>query len=285
MREEVLAVRVERQRLLQELEERKKHEGAEICFFTVGGRVKLPNRMFNGCLLVTEHELPHEEFCSQMKLMTKVNKTLPRPFHPGTSRPRLHGVGKFKAALTQLRSIFFDSDGSLRRTIMDSADLSSRHGYINFSNASCLDQRNDYRWQVPIKRHSVRGFVTTRSAVESLFSEQKFIHPDHEKIHDLGILIGGTEDQSIHHDIPRQTTCWLPEDPEILGRSGVPVTGWEFDRAAYNEAMAGPYAPSSLLLGMNETGDAHVGVQKNQVERYGYVCGVMMSRLVFIVLF
>jgi hypothetical protein len=270
MREEVVSIRVERKRLLKELEERKKNEGAEISHFSVGGKIKLPYRIHNGCLLVTENELSHEEFCNQTKLMTKVNKTLPRPFHPGVSRPRLQKVELSTKARFQLRSIFFDSDGSLRDSILDDIDLSTRHGYINFANASCQDQRNDYRWQVPIKRHTMR-VVAVRSAVESLFSEQKILLPGHEKIHDLGILIGGTEDQSIHHDIPRQTTSWLPEEPSISEISGVPVTGWEFDRAAYNEAMASPYAPSSILLGMSDSGEVNLGVQKNQIERYEYV--------------
>jgi hypothetical protein len=269
--ENLLAVRAERQRLLQELEERKMNEGADIHHYAVGGKIKLPYRIQNGCLLITEQELSHEEFCKQMKVTGKVNQTLPRPFHRGVSRPKLQKVDLSISTLSQLRSIFFDTDGSLRNTMMDDIDLSSRHGYINFSNASCRDQRNDYRWQVPVKRHTMRGFVSTRSAVESFFSEQKILSPGHETIHDMGILIGGTEDQSIHHDIPRQTTSWLPEDPEISGKPGVPVSGWEFDRAAYNEAMASPHAPSSVLLGMSDSGEANLGVQKNQIERLGYV--------------
>lgn len=271
MQEEVLVVRSERKRLLSELDQRKQQDSSEFAHYTAGGKIKLPNRMYNGSLLVTEQELSHEEFCKQVKLMMKVNKTLPRPFHPNKSRPRLHKVNFSQEALERLRSIFFEANGSLRRSIVEDIDLTSRHGYINFSNASCRDQRNDYRWQVPMQRHGLSRTVPTRSTVESLFAEEKILHPGYEKIHDLGILIGGTEDQSIHHDIPRQTTCWLPNvpDPESEEHPGIPVTGWEFDRAAYNEAMASPYAPSSLLLGMGDSGDVHIGVQKNQIERYG----------------
>jgi hypothetical protein len=271
MQKEITEIRNERRRLLRELEERKKKGLKDVTHFGAGGKTKLKGRMHNGCLLVTENEMTHAEFCRQVKLMLKVNKTLPRPHNPGVSRPRLHKVDFPPEALSKLRSMFFNDDGSLCRSIIDDVDLSTRHGYINFSNASCQHRRNDYRWQVPIKRHGNSSFVATRAAVESLFSEQRLLHPHHEKIHDLGILIGGTEDQSIHHDIPRQTTCWLPEDPDIAEVEGVPVNGWEFDRAAYNEAMANSYAPSSLLLGMSASGNLQVGVQKNQVEKYGYV--------------
>ena len=235
---------------------------------SVGGKIRLPYRIHNGCLVVTEMEMSHEEFCKQTALMRKVNETLPRPFEPGVSRPKFQKVDLSKDALSKLRSIFFDADGRLRKSIVPDLDMTTRHGYINFRNASCNDERNDYRWQVPVKRHTMR-FIDTRSAVESFFSEQSILHPVNEKIHDLGILIGGTEDQPIHHDIPRQTTKWLPEDPNVSEVMGVPVNGWEFDRAAYNESMAGPYAPSSVLLGMSETGAIKLGVQKNMIDRYG----------------
>ena len=267
-REEVLAVRAERKRLLQDLEERKKNQGAEVPHFTVGGKIKLPYRIYNGCLLVTENELSHDGFCSQMKIMAKVNKTLPRPYYPGVSRPKLEKVGLSKDAMHRLRSIFFDLDGSLKDSVAIDIDLSKKHGYINFANSASRDTRNDYRWQVPIQLHSLRGFIDVRAAIESLFSEKKILHPGKEEIHDIGILIGGTEDQSLHHDIPRQTTSWLEKSPKRFKTTGVPIKGWEFDRAAYNESMASPYAPSSILLGMSDSGVVNLGVQKNQIERY-----------------
>lgn len=48
----------------------------------------------------------------------------------------------------------------------------------------------------------------------------------------------------------------------------IPFPGWEFDRLAYNEAMASPNAPSSLLISMNDSEEVYVGVQKNQIEKY-----------------
>jgi hypothetical protein len=226
--------------------------------------------MWNGCLLLTEDEISHQEFCDEVKIMVALNKTLRRPYHPGVSRPKLQKLEISSQSLNELKSIFFDKDGSLRRDIIEDTDLSTRHGYINFSNASCPDPRNDQRWQIPLKRHTMR-VVTTRSAFETFLSQKGLMDPSRETIHDLGMLIGGTEDQSIHHDIPRQTTVWLPEVPASNSdahSSGVPVPGWEFDRIAYNETMASRHAPGSILFGMGETGEVQIGVQKNQIERY-----------------
>lgn len=273
--EGVQKVRHECERLLRDLEERKKNPEAEICHFTLGGETKIPDRIRDGSLLVTEEELSCEEFVRQKSIMEMVNKKLKRPFYPGTSRARMHKAGLSAEAVSKLKSIFFDERGRLRKSIASDIDKSSRHGYITFSNSICQDIRNDYRWQVPLRRHDGHHFVSTRSMVESLLSEHGLIHPEHERIHDLGILIGGTEDQSIHHDIPRQTTSWYPQDPKMADDDddapfvAIPVGGWEYDRAAYNEAMASPYAPCSVLIGMGGSGKISVGVQKNQIDRRG----------------
>ncbi len=256
-------------RLLRRLNQRKKNIEAEVCHYTVGGKIKLPYRIRNGTLLVTEEELSYEEFVSQKKLMEKVNKMLKRQFYPGISRPRMQKASLSHEALSQLRTIFFNEQGCLRKSIVKDIDASSKHGYISFANTSCRAMRNDYRWQVPLWLHTQFRLVPTRSMVEELLAEHGFIHADHEQIHDLGILIGGTEDQSLHHDIPRQTTSWLPEDPGSSETWHVPVGGWEYDRAAYNEAMTSPYAPSSVLIGMGDDGKIQVGVQKNQIDRTG----------------
>jgi len=132
--------------------------------------------------------------------------------------------------------------------------------------------RNDYRWQVPLQRHDTDHLVATRSMVESLLIEEGIVNPEQERIHDMGILIGGTEDQSIHHDIPRQTTSWLPQDPATSDEDQIVeplVGGWEYDRVAYNEAMASPFAPCSVLIGLGGNSTARIGVQKNQIDRTG----------------
>lgn len=84
-----------------------------------------------------------------------------------------------------------------------------------------------------------------------------------ETLCDLGILVGGTEDQSLHHDTARQIVSWMHEENQI------PVMGWEIDRLEYNAAMASKHAPSSILLGLNDKKEVLLGVQKDQIIRLG----------------
>jgi hypothetical protein len=86
--------------------------------------------------------------------MDKVNRTIPRPFVPGLSRPFLKQLNLSKAALDGLQQPFFEDDGRLRRSVVPDIDLSPKHGYINFNNMNCSEERNDKRWQVPLRRHS-----------------------------------------------------------------------------------------------------------------------------------
>jgi len=72
--------------------------------------------------------------------------------------------------------------------------------------------------------------------------------------------MGGTADQSLHHDCPRQVVSW---DSQKAGQHHVP--GWEVDRLAYNDAMSSKNAPSSVLIGMNGANELLVGVQRDQV--------------------
>lgn len=95
------------------------------------------------------------------------------------------------------------------------------------------------------------------------------INPAFEAVHDIGLLFGGTEDQSLHHDTARQTTSWASEKTatENTIDSLKLQPGWEIDRLEYNEAMASPHAPSSLVIGLGPTDEIFLGVQKDCIER------------------
>jgi hypothetical protein len=273
-----LAVRAERQRIVDDLE-RAKHlqKGKEESNFSVSGHNELSKKRFNGTLLVTGGKMSYHEFCRQRDHMKLVNQTFPKSYQPGISRPRFRRVSISRQALDDLRDVFFDKDGSLKKRIQRDVDFTARNGYINFANVSCTTTRADKRWQVPLKRHSNNNrSVRSRVIVEDLLERQKVVDLSVEAIHDLGILIGGTEDQSLHHDISRQSTNWLENDSKNSVLERDPIPGWEYDRAAYNEAMAGPNAPSSLLCAMNNSGEAYIGVQKNQIEQYGYAQALLV---------
>ena len=160
--------------------------------FPIFSSLTLALRELDGNVLLTGREISEDAFHDEYDIMEGVNKTFPRSFKPGTSCPKMKKISLDETALHDLRSIFFDSDGSLKNSIKKDIDVSTRHGFINFSNPSCQDQRQDERWQIPVKRHSERGFVDVRSIFESFLSQNGLLDPREEHIHDLGILVGGT---------------------------------------------------------------------------------------------
>jgi len=91
-----------------------------------------------------------------------------------------------------------------------------------------------------------------------------------EELDDIGLLFGGMEDQSLHHDTARQFTTWMPNRPLADFDDMVEldaITGWEVDRLEYNDAMASPAAPGSLLVGLHSGDYVYLGVQKDQILR------------------
>jgi hypothetical protein len=115
--------------------------------------------------------------------------------------------------------------------------------------------------------------IPTREKINEIFVELGVIDPEHESLHEIGILIGGTEDQSLHHDCARRFVKWHPEamtgkesQKELANMEGV-LDGFEIDVLRYNTVMSSPYAPSSLLVGLGPSGDMLVGVQKDRILR------------------
>lgn len=264
----------ERNRLLRELQQRKEDSKMLPTHKAMNGAVELPIRLHGGTVLVTEKEMSFDAFQAEIKIADIVNRKLKRPYIPDVSRPRLTAVSIPAEGLHRLRSIFFDEDGALNKEIVRDIDRSGRHNFIIFSNHP--EDRCDLRWQLPLRRHSPYEKVRTRRRVEKLLAQYGCIDESKESIHDLAMLMGGTADQSLHHDIPRQTTSFLPYDPkerqETMSEdpeSMIAASGWELDRTAYNDAMASPYAPSSNLLGMGDEFKVLVGVQRNQVDQRG----------------
>ena len=218
--------------------------------------------------LYTDLDMSLPDFIDRTTFLNQVNESFPRLCIPGKSRPRLQQVRLSPDSVIALRKLFFDPDGSLSERIKHDIDTSSKHGYINFENFLCMKQRQDKRWQVPILKHRRGNRVRTRHAVEQILTG--IFNPETEALYDLGILVGGMEDQSLHHDVARQCVSWLPQECLTSCEPGmIPVTGWEIDRLAYNEAMASPIAPCSILIGMGDAGEVLLGVQKDQVIKMG----------------
>lgn len=269
----------QRDRLLKQLQIRKKQD-APPPNMLLNRDIKIPERFVQGKVFITEKEVSIEEFLEQARISQKINKQLKRPFIHDVSRPRLSVAKISKEGLKELRSIFFDERGALNEAIIPDVDISSKHSFIRFANGGM--GRRDSRWQLPLRLHDQRKSIPTRKRVERVLAKYGCIDPTKERLHDLAMLIGGTTDQSLHHDIPRQTVGFLPFDPDerIVKDDGtterrelppllVELSGWELDRVAYNDAMASIFAPSSVLLGMGDEFKLCVGVQRNQVDFRG----------------
>ena len=110
------------------------------------------------------------------------------------------------------------------------------------------------------------SFVPTRTKIEKIFHKSGEISPDFDEIHEMSILIGGTEDQRLHHDVARQIAVWYKEKPSVDNiEHEPPLNGWEVDRLQYNKAMESKYSPSSILLALNQNDEFLLGIQKDQV--------------------
>lgn len=228
-----------------------------------GSSISKPRIANDGHLIVTEKEdgVTEDAFLTETSFMDQVNATIPRTFVPMRSRPRLARMCISDSNVTAIRDLFFDQDGALRRSVVGDVSHSKQHSYISFTNeVNC--GATDLRWQIPIRLHRRESKVPTRAALEEILQRVGLLNMEREEIDDMGLLVGGSEDQSLHHDICRQWTFWLPH----RGSKVPPTLGWEANRYAYNGAMADRYAPSSCLVGLGRRHYIFVGVQKDQVE-------------------
>ena len=227
---------------------------------------KPSSRMLDGHVLVTEKEdgVSLDDFLRKSYFMEQVNAGIPRQFVPFRSRSRMEKVALGWDNVRKLRKVFFDRDGSLSRNIIDDVSTEINHHYISFTNETGCGAA-DKRWQIPIRLHSADSNekVPTRARAERILKHYNVVQPVKERIQDLALLVGGTEDQSLHHDLCRQWTFWLPHEQT----DETPTLGWEASRYAYNTAMKGGDAPSSLLIGMGHENYILLGVQNNQVEK------------------
>jgi len=95
-------------------------------------------------------DMSWDDFVARTAFMAKVNSTSQRPFWKGESRPWFEELKLSKVSLEGLNQVFFESDGRLNTRVVVDIDLGDKHGYISFNNGA---QRNDKRWQVPIRGH------------------------------------------------------------------------------------------------------------------------------------
>jgi len=206
----------------------------------------------------TKKDMKQSDFEKRKKRCDKVNNSFSERFVPGVSRPSLSMITLNEVGVSKIRDVVFDADGSLKSTIVKDIVMKDNHNFIKFGG----EVYNDMRWQVPIQKHS-RNLcdVKTRETIEKILQEEGIINPEEEMITEMGILIGGTMDQPIHHDISRRFTKF------VNSAAKTEIEGWELDRVKYNKAMISSTAPSSILIGMGNQPKVMLGVPKSRVIR------------------
>lgn len=61
-----------------------------------------------------------------------------------------------------------------------------------------------------VRHHGVGSqIINSRKKVEAILSKRNILIKDAEELDDIGLLFGGIEDQSLHHDTARQLTSWM----------------------------------------------------------------------------
>ena len=60
-----------------------------------------------------------------------------------------------------------------------------------------------------VRHHGVGSEINSRKRVERIMSKRNILITDAEELDDIGLLFGGIEDQSLHHDTARQLTSWM----------------------------------------------------------------------------
>jgi hypothetical protein len=104
---------------------------------------------------------------------------------------------------------------------------------------------------------------------------QGLYNKKHEIVHNIVIVIGGLEDESLHYDIPKQTINWSHGNmvshhaSDHYAQSS--VTKWEVNRLEYNSAMTGQFPPRTIWVGLGNTDKVKIGIQNNQIIRLRYV--------------
>ena len=242
------------------------------------------NRPISTIITQDKTGMTEEQFLRETSFMHRVNCTFPRQFDLVESRPRFAQTQFTAEELSQLQQVFFNDDGSLSSTSCLDASRTLRNHYIIFCNDSGAGSE-DKRWQIPIKNHFA-GSVQTRSNVEKVLFQSGVLDEQYERLYDLVLLIGGTEDQSLHHDLPRDWVTWrrqssttnnnnnnnhnhtlnnnsnspvsvdLMNDDDSLGKGNgfCETVGWEANRLGYNTAMLSKHAPAVLLVPMDGHG-------------------------------
>jgi hypothetical protein len=163
----------------------------------------------------------------------------PRSLHDDSRMPfSLIMTGPKSQFLKQFRKLFFKKDKNEFSDFVEYDFLNEKlvvPTTIKFEGKNT----NDYRIQLEFDSKS-----RMHQMVEKALNAQGIIDSEHEYIEDVSLLIGGTDNQSVHGDIPR-TYCYWKDDSEKVRQVH------EVNREKYNDAVSDKHGMSSIIIDLS----------------------------------
>ena len=152
-----------------------------------------------------------------------------------------------KSIQSDIKRLLFDNQGKLRRDLRRSLDFGNKHGLLVLSlgNQKWPDRR-DFRWILPLLLDGQElAPQSLFNRIQTTLSCQGLIDLNHEYVHDMSILIGGTTYQFMHHDFEASAAS---------------------NKQHVADACTGPFSPASILIGLGpENNPVRLAVSLEQV--------------------
>ena len=163
-------------------------------------------------------------------------------------RPVCKKIETPPGAIHEIRQLFFDSFGCLRRDLRWCIDFGEKHGFIVLDLEEDETPRRDFRWILPLtvpSSENEAGQIPPMSLygrIRSILFKHGLLDNDHEFMKDISIIIGGTAYQYLHRDFTENKT---EGDYDVLN---------------------GPYCPATILIGLgSDCAAVRLAVRKEDV--------------------
>lgn len=141
---------------------------------------------------------------------------------------------------SSLRDLFFNDKDELNFMVtqhftdVEDKDYGIHPTHISFEKTKVIDQRI----QISFNKGSMM-----EKTVQSKLIEHGLIDSTLEFVEDVSLIIGGTNIQDFHQDIPRANSYFKDGKKQIIG--------WELNRSKYNDVVSGKNAPCSILVDLS----------------------------------
>lgn len=143
-----------------------------------------------------------------------------------------------KTAATKIRNVFFMKNDCF--TEMVKQDFNDLHIFPSQIEIEKIKTK-DLRIQLEFDEKSC-----VYKEVKQLLHEYAIIDKEHEDVEELSLLIGGTDNQPCHNDIPRILTyCY-----DSISKKSFP--SHEVNRKEYNEAVDNEFGMSSIIIDLSD---------------------------------